>query len=97
MRRFWREAVAAPVGGGHGVLLDGRPVRTPKGAPLAVPTAALAAAIADEWQAAGPEVRPADLPLTGLANAAIDLVAPDPRAFAEGLAAYAGQIGRAHV
>ncbi|WP_448582129.1 ATP12 family chaperone protein [Thermaurantiacus sp.] len=86
--RFWHKAVAAPVEGGHGVLLDGRPVRTPKRALLAVPTAALAEAIAAEWAEVAATVDPRTMLLTGLANAAIDVVAPDPAQFAAGLAAY---------
>ncbi len=88
MRRFWRDVTAAPVEGGHGVLLDGRPVRTPKRAALVVPTAALAGAIAAEWAAVGERVEPAALPLTGMANAALDIITPDPAGFAAGLAAY---------
>ncbi|WP_448586275.1 ATP12 family protein [Thermaurantiacus sp.] len=86
MRRFWR---AASAGDDGRILLDGRPVRTPKGAPLQLPTPALAAAVAAEWHGAPDRLDPRALPLTGLANAAIDLVAPDVHAFAEGLAAYA--------
>lgn len=86
MRRFWREAVAAPVADGFGILLDGRPVRTPKRALLAVPTATLAEAIAAEWAGAGAECDPRAMPLTGLANAAIDIVSPDPATFARELA-----------
>lgn len=89
MKRFWKEAVAVPENGGWGVALDGRPVRTPKRAPLVVPTEALGRAIAAEWQAQGDDVSPATMPLTGLANAAIDLATPDPAAFAEPIAAYA--------
>lgn len=89
MKRFWKEAVAVPENGGWGVTLDGRPLRTPKRAPLIVPSEALGRAIAAEWQAQGEDVSPATMPLTGLANAAIDLAAPDPAAFAEPVAAYA--------
>lgn len=89
MKRFWKEAVAISQDGGWGVALDGRPVRTPKRASLVVPTEALGRAIAAEWQAQGEELSPATMPLTGLANAAIDLAAPDPAAFAEPVAAYA--------
>ena len=54
-----------------------------------VPTEALAEAIAEEWRAVEDEIDPRAMPLTGLANAAIDRVAPDRQAFAEGLARYA--------
>lgn len=75
-------------GGGFAVQLDGRPIRTPARALLVVPGALLAEAIAAEWNAQGEEVDPRSMPLAGLANAAIDRVAPDPAAFAATLAAY---------
>jgi len=88
MKRFYKEAAAAPQPGGVAILLDGRPVKTPARASLAVPTEELAEAIVAEWNAQGEEIDPRTMPLTGLANAAIDRVAPDPRAFAAGLARY---------
>lgn len=88
MKRFYREATAAPGDGGVAILLDGRPVKTPARHALAVPTEELAEAIAAEWNEQGDEVDPRSMPLTGLANAAIDRVAPDPAAFAQGLSAY---------
>jgi chaperone required for assembly of F1-ATPase len=88
LKRFYREAAAAPAEGGVAILLDGRPVRTPARRPLVVPTEELAEAIAGEWNGQGDTIDPLAMPLTGLANAAIDRVAPDPAAFAKGLAAY---------
>ena len=85
MKRFWKEVTVEPEGG---IALDGRPVRTPGRAALALPTRALAEAIAEEWRAVGETLDPRAMPLTGLANAAIDRIAPDPAAFAAGLAAY---------
>ena len=89
MKRFWKDVAVVDESGGWGIALDGRPVRTPARVPLAVPDEALAQAIAEEWRAAGEEVDPRAMPLTGLANAAIDRVAPDPAAFAAGIARYA--------
>jgi chaperone required for assembly of F1-ATPase len=88
VRRFYKEATVAPGDGGFALLLDGRPVKTPARAALAVPALALAEAIAQEWQEQGETIAPQTMPLTGLANAAIDRVAPDPPAFAAGLARY---------
>jgi chaperone required for assembly of F1-ATPase len=82
VKRFWKEARAE----GGAVLLDGRPVRTPKRNALVLPTPALAQAVAAEWNAVGEEMDPRALPMTGLANAAIDIVEPDRLAFAEALA-----------
>jgi chaperone required for assembly of F1-ATPase len=88
LKRFWKEAAAIPAENGWGVALDGKPVRTPARNLLAVPTTGLAEAIAAEWNEAGETVDPRSMPLTGLANAAIDRVAADSEAFAKGLAAY---------
>jgi chaperone required for assembly of F1-ATPase len=86
MKRFWKDV---SVDRESGVRLDARPVRTPGRAPLALPTAALAEAVASEWRAVGETIDPRAMPLTGLANAAIDRVIPDVAAFAAGLATYA--------
>ena len=89
MKRFWTTVSAEPEGEGWGIRLDGRALKTPARAALEVPTQRLAEAIADEWQDVGENVDPRAMPLTGLANAAIDRVAPDRNAFARGLANYA--------
>lgn len=88
MKRFYRQAEAQAAEGGYHILLDGRPIKTPARMPLQVPSARLGQAIAAEWQAQGDEVDARSMPLTGLANAAIDRVAPDMDGFASGLAAY---------
>ena len=89
MKRFWKDVSLEQEGNGWGVMLDRRPVRTPARAPLLLPTERLARAVADEWSSVGDEIDPQGMPLTGLANAAIDRVAPDREAFASGLARYA--------
>lgn len=89
MKRFWKAVEVGREGEGWGIRLDGRPVRTPARDALALPTEALARAIAAEWGGAEVEIDPREMPLTGLANAAIDRVAPDRAAFAQSLARYA--------
>ena len=86
MKRFWTEVAVTPE---RGVLLDGRPVRTPGRLPLALPTDALATLVADEWRAVEGAIDPRAMPMTGLANAAIERVAADRASFAAGLARYA--------
>lgn len=88
MKRFWTEAAAEPGPAGWTVRLDGREVRTPKRALMSLPGAALAEAVRAEWAGVGETLDPRAMPLTGLANAAIDHAQPDPAAFAAPLARY---------
>ena len=89
MKRFWKNAEVTRGDQGWGVALDDKPLRTPARAVLAVPTSALAEAIAEEWRGTDVDVDPRAMPLTGVANAAIDRVAPDRTTFASGLGRYA--------
>lgn len=89
-KRFWTDAVIVPADGGFAVHLDGRPVRTPRKAPLIAPTTALAQEIAAEWQAVDGKVNPAAMPFTRMTNSAIDKVAPEFDAVADMLAEYGG-------
>nr|WP_294847683.1 ATP12 family protein [uncultured Sphingomonas sp.] len=89
MKRFWTSATVEREGEGWTIALDGRRVKTPARVDLIVPTAALAEAIAAEWNDGGEEINPRAMPLTGLANAAVDRVATDPVRFAADLAKYA--------
>jgi len=85
VKRFYKDVTVRD----GAILLDGRAVKTQARAPLAIPFPALAEAIAAEWRAQGDAIDPRSMPMTGLSNAAIDLVAPDPEAFARPLALYA--------
>jgi chaperone required for assembly of F1-ATPase len=87
-RRFWTHATTVPVEGGFAVHLDSRPVRTPRKAQLILPTAALAEAVAAEWQAQGKTVDPSTMPFTRTANSAIDTVSVQFDTIAEMLAEY---------
>lgn len=73
-KRFYAAAVAGPLEGGFGVLLDGRGARTPAGARLVLPTEALAGLLAEEWAGQGDGVDFGSMPATRLAFAAIDRV-----------------------
>ena len=77
MKRFWKKAEVISVGDGCGIGLDGRSLKTPARAVLKVPTPRLAEAIAAEWNACGETTILANMPLTGLANAAVDRVDDD--------------------
>ena len=88
MKRFYEEAKAEETDGGWGIALDGKPVRTPHRNTLAVPSEQLGYGIAAEWNGQEGDIDPRSMPMTGLANAAIDIIAPDPKAFADELAKY---------
>ncbi|MGH6724925.1 MAG: ATP12 family chaperone protein [Pseudolabrys sp.] len=89
-RCYERAHVGENEGGKFRLLLDGKPVKTPARRTLAAPTAALAGKIAEEWNAQQNVIDPARMPLTRLANAAIDAVAEQPRAVADEIANYLG-------
>jgi len=72
MKRVYTRGETRPVDGGWGVALDGRPMRTPGKNDLVLPTRALAAEIAGEWEAQRDVIRPATMPLFRLAATAID-------------------------
>jgi len=90
-KRFYKQAAATEEqGGGHGVALDGRPIRTPGGAMLTAPTAALAEAIAAEWAAQDDEIRPLTMPMMRLAATAIDRIGTERAAIVDQITAYGG-------
>lgn len=89
-KRFYKQAEAAPVAEGFAVLLDGKPVRTPARGALVLPTLALAQAIAAEWDAQGELLDPNAMPLTRLANSAIDGVASRMAEVEADVVKYAG-------
>lgn len=88
-KRFYERAKVGPVEGGHGVLLDGRPVRTPQKALLAVAHEALASELATEWEAQQSHIDNTTMPLTRIANTAIDGVARERQSVIDATAAYA--------
>jgi chaperone required for assembly of F1-ATPase len=90
-KRFYERAhVAESDGGGAQILLDGKPVKTPARNALAAPTRALADAIAAEWDAQKDVIDPASMPLTRLANSAIDAVSNAAVPVADEVAEYLG-------
>lgn len=86
--RFYKDVSVAPGDGGYRVLLDGKPVRTPARNELTLPNAVLAEAIATEWRNQEARVDPAIMPLTRIANTAIDGVADTREAVIGDIAGY---------
>jgi chaperone required for assembly of F1-ATPase len=89
-KRFYKEATAGESAGGFAILLDGRAAKTPARNALVLPNAALAEAVAAEWNAVEDLMDPSLLPLTRLANLAIDAVAAAPQPVIEEIVQYAG-------
>ncbi|MGR3760696.1 ATP12 family chaperone protein [Roseobacteraceae bacterium NS-SX3] len=87
-KRFWKQVSVAAADGGFAVELDGRRVKTPAKALLAVPSQELAERIAAEWDEQVDPVDPLSMPFTRSANAAIDKVIPQKAAVADMLAEY---------
>ncbi|MFQ5467285.1 MAG: ATP12 family protein [Kiloniellaceae bacterium] len=76
-KRFYEQAGIGPAGADFAVLLDGRPVKTPAGAALAMASRALAEAVAAEWAAQADQVDLRTMLLTALVCTAIDRVRPN--------------------
>lgn len=72
MKKFYAAVSVREDAGGFAVALDGQPLKTPAKAAMALPTPALAEAVAAEWRAQGEEIKPLSMPLTQLANTALD-------------------------
>jgi len=89
MRRVYKRAAAAADDGRHRVVLDGKPLRSPAGQTLELPNAALAEAIAAEWDSQGDEIDAATLLLTRLACTVVDRVVPDRAPLEAAIAAFA--------
>jgi chaperone required for assembly of F1-ATPase len=89
-KRFYKIVAVKDEGAGASLQLDGKPVRTPGKAPLALPTKALAEALGQEWRDQGERIDPGTMPLTRLANSAIDGVTGREEAVIDDIMAHAG-------
>ena len=88
-KRFYKTASVVPIEGGFAVHLDGKPVRTPGKALLALPTEAAAVLVAGEFAEQGETINPVTMPVMRLVNTAIDGVASDPQAVLEDILRFA--------
>lgn len=89
-KRFWSSVETTRADGGFAILLDDRLVRTPSKDTLLLPSRALADAVAREWQAQEGEIDPGSMPMTRLANSALEKVAIQQSAVADHVAEYGG-------
>ena len=72
MKRFYKGVDVGGADDAYHVLLDGRPLKTPAKATLAVPVKGLAEALAVEWDEQEDEIEPTAMPITRLASTAVD-------------------------
>ncbi|MGQ7830971.1 ATP12 family chaperone protein [Altererythrobacter sp. Z27] len=89
MKRFYKEVSVAEVPGGWQVTLDGRGIKSMRGAPQVLPSRALAEALASEWAGQGEDIDPAAFRFRDQADFAIDIVATDPAAAIDTLLGFA--------
>ncbi len=89
-KRFYAEASVGERDGGFALLLDGRPAKTPARRPLALPSEPVGLAVAAEWDRQVAVIDPAHMPLTRIANSAIDGVAEQMEAVAAEVKTYLG-------
>jgi chaperone required for assembly of F1-ATPase len=85
-KRFYKQAGTND----DAVMLDGKPVMTPKRRALKAPNNKIAQAIAGEWEAQHDTIDPGAMPLTRLANSIIDGVADAPGAVRDEIVKYLG-------
>jgi chaperone required for assembly of F1-ATPase len=88
-KRFYKNVSVEEKEGGFALSLDGKTTRTPAKKRLVLPTRALAEAIVAEWAAQKSEIDPAKMPLTRLANLAIDKVVEEAAAIRAEIVRYA--------
>jgi chaperone required for assembly of F1-ATPase len=89
-RRFYQRVSVEAASGGFVIALDGRRLPTPMKRPLVLPRRGLAEAVAAEWECQIGRIDHSRMPLTRLANTAIDRVAPDTARIIAEIVQYAG-------
>jgi chaperone required for assembly of F1-ATPase len=88
IKRFYKQAEMVARDEAFAVALDGKILKTPRGRPLILPSWALAAAIAREWQTQEEFILPSSMPLTRLANVAVDSGNDGAPSLRAGIVAY---------
>ncbi|SDU20455.1 ATP12 family chaperone protein [Stappia sp. ES.058] len=89
-KRFYTVVSVDAGADGFSVMLDGRPVKTAQRSRLVLPDEGLARRVADEWDAQEKEIDPLRMPLTRIANVALDAVSKRMAEVADDIAGYAG-------
>jgi chaperone required for assembly of F1-ATPase len=87
-KRFYKEAGVTEAEGGFAITLDGKPIRTPSGRQVVIPSRALADAVAGEWSVQGETINPVTMPLTRIANSVVEGVVDRVELVSDDLAKY---------
>lgn len=87
-KRFYAKAGAAEAKDGFAVTLDDKPIRTPSGRQVLVPSGEIADAIVAEWEAQREFIEPLTMPLTRFANSVVDAVVERVEAVTDDVAKY---------
>lgn len=87
-KRFYKEVAVAEAEGGFGITLEGKPIRTPSGRQVVIPSRALADAVAAEWAGQGEAIDPVTMPLTRIANSVVEGVVDRVALVTDDLAKY---------
>ena len=87
-KRFYTQVGVGEVDDGFAVTLDGKPIRTPSGHRVVVPSREIAEAVAAEWADQKETLDPMAMPLTRLANSVIEGVVDRVEAVSDDLAKY---------
>ncbi len=93
-KRFYKNAAVIHIDqgdkdSGFAIALDDKQIKTPAGKQFAVPSHALAAAMAAEWNNQSDEIIPSTMPLTQIAGTAIDRVSETRDGVIDGMVGYA--------
>lgn len=88
IQKFFETVDVVLEGDSYSVRLDTKPIKTPGGSALLIPSQVLADDVASEWAAQEDEIKPLSMPLMRLVCTAIDKVAPVRAGVIEQLARY---------
>ena len=87
-KRFYAQAGGAEADGGFAVTLDGKPIRTPSGRAITIPSQEIALAVAAEWEAQADSIAPLTMPMTRFANSVVEAVVDRVGLVADDVAKY---------
>jgi chaperone required for assembly of F1-ATPase len=87
-KRFYAKAGVGEAEGSFTVTLDNRPIRTPSGRIITIPSRAIAEAVAAEWEAQQEMINPLTMPMTRFANSVVEAVVDRTAAVTEDIARY---------